>query len=140
MEQFWISLLSIAAGAFGYLIATFWVRPILRYRNIRSSVIEDLVFFANAVELQKLDGSLRDDALARKDANRRRAAELGAVLSELPSWYRCLLRVRTENPGAASSELIGLSNSSNRREAKEYVARIERHLRLPRERGSEGSL
>jgi hypothetical protein len=61
MEQFWITLLSIVAGAGGYLIATFWVRPILRYKDLKYQIASDLVFFANAIELQKLDGSLRED-------------------------------------------------------------------------------
>lgn len=75
MDQFWITLLCIMAGAMGYLIATFWVRPILRYREMKSQVASDLVFFANAIELQKLDGSFREDTLLRKDANRRCAAD-----------------------------------------------------------------
>jgi len=134
MEQFWTTLLSIAAGALGYLIATFWVRPILRYRNTRSNIVSDLIYFANAIDLQKFDGGLREDTLARKDANRRRAAELRAVHSELPGWYRCALRVRREEPKAASSELIGLSNASTREEVNVCIAGIERHLRLPREK------
>ena len=134
MEQFWTTLLSIAAGALGYLIATFWVRPILRYRNTRSNIVSDLIYFANAIELQKLDGSLREDALARKDVNRRHAAELRAAYSELPRWYRYCLRARREEPTAASSELIGLSNASTGEEVNACIAGIERHLRLPREK------
>jgi hypothetical protein len=134
MEEFWITLLSIMAGAVGYLIATFWVRPILRYRDIKSQVASDLVCFANAIELQKLDGSFREDTLQRKDANRRRAAELKAVYFELPHWYRLWLKCRGENLGEASSELIGLSNSSSRDEAKDYIQKVKDYLRLPLER------
>jgi hypothetical protein len=131
MDQFWITLLSIMAGAMGYLIATFWVRPILRYGEIKSQVASDLVFFANAIELQKLDGSFREDTLLRKDANRRCAADLKAIYFELPRWYRLWLKRRSENSGEASSELIGLSNSSSRDEAKDYIQKVKEHLRFP---------
>jgi len=134
MDQVWITLLSIAAGALGYLIATFWVRPILRYKDIKSQVASDLVFFANAIELQKLDGSVREDTLQRKDANRKRAADLTAIYFELPGWYRLGLKWRKENPGEASSELIGLSNSSSRDEAKNYIQGVKNYLRLPLKR------
>lgn len=131
MAQFWITLLSVMAGAIGYLIATFWVRPILRYRDIKSRVASDLVFFANAIELQKLDGSFREDTLQRKDANSRCAADLQAIYFELPCWYRLWLKRRSENPGEASSALRGLSNSSCKDEAKDYIQEVKDNLRLP---------
>ena len=134
MEQFWITLLSITAGAAGYLIVTFWVRPILRYRDIKYQIASDLVFFANAIQLQKLDGSLREDTLARQDANRHRAADLKAIYSYLPAWYRCLLKQRNEDPLEASSELIGLANESDPKEAKERIKSVKKYLRIPLDR------
>src|SRR6266480_1132334 len=113
MEQFLITLLSIGAAAVGYLIVTFWVRPILRYRETKYRVAADLVFFANAMELQKQDGTLREDTLRRKDSNRRCASELKTIYSDLPFWYRFLLERLKENPIEASADLIGLSNSSS---------------------------
>lgn len=134
MDQFWITLLSIAAGAAGYLMTTFWVRPILRYRDIKYEVASDLVFFANAIELQRGDGSLREDTLARMDANRRHAADLAAINCELPAWYRYWLERRKEDSKLASSELIGLSNASNRDEAKERIKNVKVHLRISLDR------
>ena len=130
MEQFWITLLSIAAGAIGYLIATFWVRPILRYREIKYQAASDLVYFANAIELQKLDGSLREDALSRMEANRRCAADLAAIYDDLPCWYRRWLHRCKEDPKQASSELIGLSNESDIKEAKGRIKNVKESLRL----------
>lgn len=130
MEQFLITLLSIGAGALGYLIVTFWVQPILRYREIKYRVAADLVFFANAIELQKLDGTLREDTLERKDSNRRCASELKAIYSELPFWYRLLLKKREENPIEASKELIGFSNSSNRADGLEFAKGIRKNLKI----------
>lgn len=134
MEQFWITLVSIVAGAAGYLTTTFWVRPILRYKDIKYRVASDLVFFANAIELQKLDGSLRKDTLARKDANRRLASDLAAIYNDLPRWYRYCIQRRKEDPTRASSELIGLSNESVVKEAKERIQSIKKHLRISLEK------
>jgi hypothetical protein len=131
VSAFWTTLLSIAAGAAGYLIATFWFQPVLRYRDVKSQIASDLVFFANAVELQKTDGTMRSDALERKDTNRRRAADLIAIYAQLPVWYRVWLARRPEDPREASQELIGLSNASGRDDAKQYVTNVQRALRLP---------
>lgn len=131
MEQFLITLLSIAAGAAGYLIITFWVQPILRYRDIKYRVAADLVFFANAIELQKHDGALREDTQQRKDSNRRCASELKAIYSDLPYWYCLLLKKRKENPIEASKDLIGLSNSSNWRDAEPFEKGVRKNLLIP---------
>ena len=112
MYQFWITLLSIVVAAIGYLIVTFWFRPILRYRAIKYQVTSDLVFFADAI------GSSTNHALERMAANRRSAADLAAINSELPTWYRWWLTKRQEDPMQASKALIGLSNAPNVEEAK----------------------
>jgi hypothetical protein len=130
IEQFLITLLSIGAGAAGYLIVTFWVQPILRYREIKYRVVADLVFFANAIELQKQDGAFREDTLQRKEHNRRCASELKAIYSDLPCWYRALLKKRRENPLEASKDLIGLSNSSNWRDAEPFENGVRKNLRI----------
>lgn len=109
----------------GYLIATFWVRPILRYRDIKYQVASDLVFFANAI------GSQTNRALERMDANRRRAADLAAINGELPSWYRWWLTKHHEDPKQASKELIGLSNAPDVNEAKERIEHVRQWLGLP---------
>ncbi len=130
MEQLWITLLIIGAGAVGYIIVTFLVQPILRYRNIKHEVSADLVFFANALDLYKADGSLQSDAVKRKESNRRHAAELDAICSDLPYLYHCWLRIRNEHPKEASKKLIGLSNSSTWRDAKPFEQGVKEHLRL----------
>ena len=129
--QFWITLLSIAAGALGYLIITFCVQPILRYRDIKSRVAADLVYFANALDLQKQNGELRNDTLDRKDKNRRCAAELKAIYPELPFWYRWWLQLKKENPLDGWKDLIGLSNSSTRDEAQAFIKDVKKNLHIP---------
>lgn len=130
MEQFLITLLSIAAGAVGYLIVTFWVQPILRYRDIRYRVIADLVFFANALELLKTDGSFRKDTEQRQENNRRCASDFEAIVCYLPSGYRWWLKWRDENPMKASKGLFGLATSNDSENAKHYIAEIRKHLKL----------
>jgi len=130
MAQFWITLLSLAAGAVGYLAVTFWVRPILRYREIRYEVDADLVFYANAVELEKKDGSIRQDTLDRKESNRRHAASLIAIYRQLPHWYLWRLEKTGENPQEAFRSLIALSNSSTWAEVTEHAEEVEKHLGL----------
>jgi hypothetical protein len=130
MDELLITLLGIGAGAVGYLIATFWVQPILRYREIKYRDAADLVFFANALDLQKQDGTLREDTLQRKDSNRRCAAELNAICSSLPFWYRWMLKKQNENPIEASKDLLGLSNSSDRDEAQDLIKDVKNNLRM----------
>jgi len=123
-------LVTVVFGALGYLSTTFWFQPILRYRDIKNHVASDLVFYANAVELATLQGKMREDTLERTVSNRRRAADLSAVYPALPFWYKWLLRSRMENPIAASAELLGLANASNKDEATECVQNIKKLLKL----------
>lgn len=125
-----ILFLSIVAGAAGYLIVTFLIQPILKYREIKYRVAADLVFFANALDLEKLNGSLREDTLKRMENNRRCASELEAIYSDLPWWYRWWLQRRNENPKEASKGLIGLSNSMNRRDARDFEKDVKKNLRF----------
>lgn len=131
IEQFLVLIVSVVVGAAGYLMVTFWFQPILRYRDIKYRVAADLVFFANALELQKQNGTLREDTLERKDNNRRCAADLKAIYTALPFWYRWWLQMKKENPVEGWKNLIGLSNSSERDEAKDFIKDVKRDLRLP---------
>ena len=132
MIPFWFTLISsVAAGAIAYLVTNFWINPILRYRDIKYQIASNLVFFANAIELQKTDGSLRPDTLERKIANRRSASDLEALFPFLPKWYRCVLSVRKEKPEEAAKDLIGLSNEHDFRYAKELALKIKINLIIP---------
>src|SRR3990170_3218339 len=135
MDQFWITLLSIATGAGGYLITTFWMRSIFLYRNIKYKVASDLVFFANTLDLKKLDGSYSDKTPARNEVYRRYASDIAALYNnKLPFWYKLWLKLRKADPKLASSELIGLSNESNGEEAKLRIKNIKEYLKIPLDR------
>jgi len=132
MTPFWFTLISsVAAGSIAYLITNFWINPILRYRDIKYQIASNLVFFANAIELQKTDGSLRPDTLEREKANRRSASDLEALIPFLPKWYRYVLSARKEKPEEAAKDLIGLSNQHDFQYAKELALRIKINLNMP---------
>lgn len=133
-QEFQIALIGILAGAIGYLIVTFWFQPILRYREIKFRIAADLVFFANALTLQATNGTLREDSLKRKDSNRLCASELQAIYRYLPWLYLLFLKSLGEKPLEAASDLIGLSNSSERREAVEFEKNVRKNLRIPEKR------
>lgn len=139
MCEFWISLIvGIAAGAFGFLAATFYFQPILRYRDSKFRLLSDLLFYANAVNAdnQKMTSPLKEVMdkrfLERIEANRRHSAELYAHVRYLPWPYRRWLRIKGENPSAASADLMGLSNTSEWDNARSRIENICKAFKFPR--------
>lgn len=133
MKEVLLLLVSLAAGGCGYLIVSFWMNPLLRYLDVRHAVTSDLIFYANAISPQGMSDEMKQRCLARQEANRRHASELEACFYRLPSWYRCLLQHKGEDPLRASSNLIGLSNSSTYEAAEKHIAWLRRSLRLSRQ-------
>jgi hypothetical protein len=123
-------LATVVTGAIGYLIVEFYYQPILRYRQVRSKVVADLVFYANALRPMGPVPTPGDRFFEGKEANRRSASDLEAALEELPTWYKKWLSWRGERPDDAVSELIGLSNSGDVRDGHIRVRDIHRLLRL----------
>ncbi len=118
----------IVAGACGYWFTTFWMKPILRYRELRSKVLSDLIYFAQVINADGLNERMQKLYEERIDANRRSSAELTACLLELPRWYMALLRCRGCNPEAAAQDLIGFSNTTEYDAAAKRVERIKKAL------------
>ena len=131
MDEYWTVLLSVVFGALGYLITTFWVAPLIRYREAKHQIYSDLVFFANALGYQPRTEPHVQRVLDRLDSNRRTASELLATANELPRLYKLLLRCRKEDPSRAASELLGLSNSVDEEVNLARIRRIEECLHLP---------
>ena len=131
MEQFWITVLSIAAGGAGYLIATFWVRPILRYGDIKNQIASNLILYANALDVKDFSGNVDERALERKARNREDAAQLEAICRNLPRWYKVIKKRLSEDPESAVSALIKLSNSSDGRTAEPFEKDVRNHLKIP---------
>lgn len=124
-------LIGLVAGAAGYWITTFWMKPIILYREIRSAVLADFIFFAqvvNAIGLNDRMQRLYDDRIV---SNRRHSAELFACLQELPFWYKWWLTRRGQSPQKAARFLIGYSNTTEYDEAERLATAIRKALGVP---------
>ena len=105
-------LVSIIFGAMGYWITTFWMKPILLYRELRMKVFADFIFYAQVVNADGLNDQMKSLYEERITANRRHSADLAACLIELPSWYRWWLHRKGQAPERAAKYLIGYSNTT----------------------------
>jgi hypothetical protein len=52
--------LGIVAGAVGYWVTTFWMKPILQYRELRTRIFADLIYFAQVVNAEGLSERCRN--------------------------------------------------------------------------------
>ena len=120
--------LGLSAGAAGYWITTFWMKPILQYRELRTRVFADFIFYAQVVNAAGLNERMNKLYEDRVIANRRNSADLAACLIELPTWYKWWLRRKGHAPEAAVTHLIGLSNTSEYEAAAKRVNAIKRAL------------
>lgn len=134
MCEFWILLIGIAAGATGFLLATFWFQPILRYRDLKAQILSDLLFYANVIKLGDLNDEMKKRYWARVEANRRHSTDLAAAFHYLPRLYLWFLQKQGERPNLASVEMMGFSNTFEWDAAAERVDRIRGFLRFPTER------
>lgn len=121
-------LVGIASGTIGYWFTTFWMKPVLQYRELRSKVLIDLIFYAQVVNTEGLNERMQKLYDERIESNRRRSAELTACLLELPYWYKLWLRIRGCAPEKAAQELIGFSNTTEYEAAAKRVERIKTAL------------
>lgn len=126
--------IGVFAGAVGYWINTFWMRPILQYRDLRMKVFADFIFYAQVVNAEGLNDRMKELYHDRVMANRRHSSDLAACLSELPSWYKFWLRIRGQSPDKAIPLLIGYSNTTDWDMADHRQKAIKKALGLPAER------
>lgn len=126
-------IIGLAAGAFGYLVTTFWMQPILLYREIRERVHSNLIFYADVVNAEGLNESMRQRMWERVDANRRHSADLQSIFLLLPIWYRKWISLRAHNPERVANHLMGLSNTFKYDDTAERVKVIRSGLGLPKE-------
>jgi len=127
-EKLLAVLIGVLSGAIGYWVTTFWMRPILQYRDLRSKVLVDLIFYAQVVNADNLNGRMQELYNERTESNRRSAAELVACLLELPFWYKWWLRLVRQTPSSAATNLIGLSNTNEYEPAEQRVLVIKKAL------------
>jgi hypothetical protein len=130
MENFLIALFSVSCGAVGFLLAQFWFQPILKYRQIKSQIISDLIFYGNVINAEGLDQEMQQRVLDRMISNRRHSADLTACFYKFPSLYRKYLMKIGERPDLACGELMGLSNTSEYEAAQKRMDKIQALLRI----------
>lgn len=118
-------LIGVITGTLGYWFTTFWMKPILQYRELKSKVIIDLIFYAQVINADGLNERMQKLYEDRVVANRRLSGELTACILELPSWYKWLLRKRGHMPERAATDLIGFSNTTDYEAASKRVERIK---------------
>ena len=134
MSQYWIVLITLVAGAAGFLVVTFWFQPVLRYRSIKYRIISDLFFYANAVNAEGMNEQMQERMKQRIQADRRNSSDLEACYPILPGWYKCWLKFRGEEAEKAAVELLRLSRTFDHRDAADSVDRIKKYLRIKTER------
>lgn len=126
----WGTLFTILVGAVGYVLATFYFRPVLRYVDLKGAIAADLVLYANALpDTVALDERVREAS----QAYRRHAAALAACEAELHPWYLWWRAWhRGERPGVASSALIGMSNAADIGNFERHRDSLYKRLHVPR--------
>ena len=131
----WAAVVGLVAGAGGYWFTTFWMKPVVQYRELRSKVFADLIFYAQVVNADGLNERMQRLLEERVVANRRTSADLAACAQELPGWYLWWLRQKGQSPEDASRHLIGFSNTREFDAADKRVAAIRRALGFGPEEG-----
>lgn len=121
-------LVGVASGAAGYWISTFWMKPILQYKELRGRVFADSIFYAQVVNVQGLNERMQKLYEERVFANRRSSADLAACIIDLPAWYKWWLRRRGHALKRAASHLIGYSNTSDYEQAAKVMRAIKKSL------------
>ena len=121
-------LIGLIAGALGYWFTTFWMKPILQYRELRSRVFGDFIFYAQVVNAEGLSERMQKLYEDRIVSNRRHSADLAACLLELPFWYKAWLQFRGQSPEKAARHLIGYSNTTEYEAAAKVARAIHKAL------------
>ncbi|WP_158702855.1 hypothetical protein [Melaminivora suipulveris] len=127
-DELFAVLLGIVAGALGYWLTTFWMSPILQYRQLRMKVFADFIFYAQVVNAEGLNDRMKALYEERITSNRRHSADLASCLTELPSWYKWWLHRRSQAPEKAANQLIGYSNTTEYEQAAKIMNAIQKNL------------
>ena len=122
------------AGAIGYWISTFWMKPILQYRELRMKVFADFIFYAQVVNADGLSDRMKELYEGRVESNRRNSADLAACLYELPRWYKWRLSQKGQSPDRAVDHLIGFSNTTDYETAEKFIGSIKGALGIKNHR------
>ena len=107
------------AGSFGYILARFWLRPLMAYAGLKRKIAAAL---SNAEQNQ----GLPDAAVIR-----RLAADLTDCYNDtLPNWYNLALANREESPVEAARHLMSLAGTKEPGHAADRMKKVRNHLRI----------
>ncbi len=129
----WAVFIGIVAGAMGYWFTTFFVQPILRFRDLRNKVLRDFIYYAQVINADGLNDEMKKLYHERILSNRKTSAELAAAILDLPSGYSWYLKVKRQAPAEAAKHLIVYSNTTDCNQAHGVESLIRRQLGLPQE-------
>jgi hypothetical protein len=123
-----MSALPLLLGIWGWLATSFVAKPLLDFLNLRSLVLEEMIFTGNVNKI--VEGT--PTYWTAVESLRRLGAKVQAtdVTALLP--LRWFLSKWGYDLTTAGSNLIGLSNSLNLSGRHLHADRIEKGLRLPR--------
>jgi hypothetical protein len=124
-DKLFAVLIGVVTGTVGYWFTTFWMKPILQYRELKSKVLIDLIFYAQVINADGLNERMKELYEERIVSNRRLSAELTACFLELPFWYKWWLQSKGHMPERAATDLIGFSNTTDYEAAAKRVERIK---------------
>ena len=132
MESIYVvAIISFVAGAFGYIIIQFWIRPISGYRKIKNKVALTIKYYSKSKDNDFIDKKIKSQMKEWNKANRQSSVELSASYNEnLPNWYKMLLDSRGESPIDASKHLMILSNTSNYDHMEKHIEEIKNYLKI----------
>jgi hypothetical protein len=124
----WSAIASLLLGIMGWIVTSFVAKPLLDFLNLRSLVLEEMIFTANVNQI--VEGTPAYWTAA--ESLRRLGAKVQATDVTAPPLLRSFLSKWGYDLTTAGSNLIGLSNSLNLRGRHVHADRIEKGLRLPR--------
>ena len=125
---------SFVAGVIGYIIARFWIRPIVRYTMTKRKIRRDLSNHLAIIEMKEHTNgsakSAKSSAAVLQKAKKNIMSLASCYSEEIPYWYRLLLDSRGESPVEASGLLTNLSKIKDNRQVKDRIAQAQRKLGL----------
>ena len=123
---------SFVAGVFGYIIARFWIRPLMRYNVTKRKLDRILADYRGRMNA----AASTSPATAASDMEQLRIARqhgmalVACYTNELPYWYRLLLDSRQESPMAAAGLLTNLTKMRDRQQTLQRIDEARQKLNL----------
>jgi hypothetical protein len=126
-------LISFIAGAFGYVLFRYSIRPVYGYTKLRGIVkremreIEDQL---NQIHTPEGESKFRHVNLEKKRLNRISTRLSSLYHNDLPSWYKIMINSRGELPIEAAQDIMTLANTRDLDHIKKKIQKIKTSLNI----------